>query len=183
MEDNEVISLLNNKIDALSQRVDELESVLFDELLNPMAEFVNKKEHETKVGAFGEAHPELAELKDPYATLNDDADVVSDVYDAFIESGYPDENAYVEQAVKVLTDAITEAKKKLGVDVSVEAKPEEGKVEVKVEGADTDVTEPAAEPAAEPAEKPIETKVEEKEEVENSPEEVAEFEKSLEKYL
>lgn len=179
MEDNEVISLLNNKIDALSQRVDELESVLFDELLNPMAEFVNKKEHETKVGAFGEAHPELAELKDPYATLNDDADVVSDVYDAFIESGYPDENAYVEQAVKVLTDAITEAKKKLGVDVSVEAKPEEGKVEVKVEGADTDATEPAAEPA----EKPIETKVEEKEEVENSPEEVAEFEKSLEKYL
>ena len=177
MEDNEVISLLNNKIDALSQRVDELESVLFDELLNPMAEFVNKKEHETKVGAFGEAHPELAELKDPYATLNDDADVVSDVYDAFIESGYPDENAYVEQAVKVLTDAITEAKKKLGVDVSVEAKPEEGKVEVKVEGADTDTAEPAE------AEKPAETKVEEKEEVENSPEEVAEFEKSLEKYL
>lgn len=182
MEDNEVISLLNNKIDALSQRVDELESVLFDELLNPMAEFVNKKEHETKVGAFGEAHPELAELKDPYATLNDDADVVSDVYDAFIESGYPDENAYVEQAVKVLTDAITEAKKKLGVDVSVEAKPEEGKVEVKVEGADTDAADDTA-ANAEPAEKPAETKVEEKEEVENSPEEVAEFEKSLEKYL
>lgn len=178
MEDNEVISLLNNKIDALSQRVDELESVLFDELLNPMAEFVNKKEHEAKVGAFGEAHPELAELKDPYATLNDDADVVSDVYDAFIESGYPDENAYVEQAVKVLTDAITEAKKKLGVDVSVEAKPEEGKVEVKVEGADD-----AAEPAEKPAETKVEEKVEEKEEVENSPEEVAEFEKSLEKYL
>lgn len=174
MEDNEVISLLNNKIDALSQRVDELESVLFDELLNPMAEFVNKKEHETKVGAFGEAHPELAELKDSYATLNDDADVISDVYDAFIESGYPDENEYVEQAVKVLTDAITEAKRKLGIDVSVEAKPEEGKVEVKVEGADK------PKPATEPAEKP---KVEEKEDVENSPEEVAEFEKSLEKYL
>ena len=174
MEDNEVISLLNNKIDALSQRVDELESVLFDELLNPMAEFVNKKEHETKVGAFGEAHPELAELKDSYATLNDAADVISDVYDAFIESGYPDENDYVEQAVKVLTDAIAEAKRKLGIDVSVEAKPEEGKVEVKVEGADEE---------AEPAEKPIETETEEKEDVENSPEEVAAFEKSLEKYL
>ena len=173
MEDNEVISLLNNKIDALSQRVDELESVLFDELLNPMAEFVNKKEHETKVGAFGEAHPELAELKDSYATLNDDADVISDVYDAFIESGYPDENEYVEQAVKVLTDAITEAKRKLGIDVSVEAKPEEGKVEVKVEGAD-DADKPETE---------TETETEEKEEVENSPEEVAEFEKSLEKYL
>lgn len=170
MEDNEVISLLNNKIDALSQRVDELESVLFDELLNPMAEFVNKKEHETKVGAFGEAHPELVELKDSYATLNDDADVISDVYDAFIESGYPDENDYVEQAVKVLSDAIDEAKRKLGIDVSVEAKPEEGKVEVKVEGAD------------EEAEKP-ETETEEKEDVENSPEEVAAFEKSLEKYL
>lgn len=174
MEDNEVISLLNNKIDALSQRVDELESVLFDELLNPMAEFVNKKEHETKVGAFGEAHPELVELKDSYATLNDDADVISDVYDAFIESGYPDENEYVEQAVKVLTDAITEAKRKLGIDVSVEAKPEEGKVEVKVEGADD---------AAETPETETETETEEKEEVENSPEEVAEFEKSLEKYL
>lgn len=174
MEDNEVISLLNNKIDALSQRVDELESVLFDELLNPMAEFVNKKEHETKVGAFGEAHPELVELKDSYATLNDDADVISDVYDAFIESGYPDENEYVEQAVKVLTDAITEAKRKLGIDVSVEAKPEEGKVEVKVEDAEAD---------EKPENADTETKVEEKEEVENSPEEVAEFEKSLEKYL
>ena len=174
MEDNEVISLLNNKIDALSQRVDELESVLFDELLNPMAEFVNKKEHETKVGAFGEAHPELAELKDSYATLNDDADVISDVYDAFIESGYPDENDYVEQAVKVLTDAITEAKRKLGIDVSVEAKPEEGKVEVKVEGADEEAEKPEPKP---------ETETEEKEDVENSPEEVAAFEKSLEKYL
>ena len=174
MEDNEVISLLNNKIDALSQRVDELESVLFDELLNPMAEFVNKKEHETKVGAFGEAHPELAELKDSYATLNDDADVITDVYDAFVESGYPDENEYVEQAVKVLTDAITEAKRKLGIDVSVEAKPEEGKVEVKVEGADEEAEKPEPE---------TETETEEKEEVENSPEEVAEFEKSLEKYL
>ena len=172
MEDNEVISLLNNKIDALSQRVDELESVLFDELLNPMAEFVNKKEHETKVGAFGEAHPELVELKDSYATLNDDADVIGDVYDAFIESGYPDENEYVEQAVKVLTDAITEAKRKLGIDVSVEAKPEEGKVEVKVEEAEK------PEPATE-----TETETEEKEDVENSPEEVAAFEKSLEKYL
>ena len=176
MEDNEVISLLNNKIDALSQRVDELESVLFDELLNPMAEFVNKKEHETKVGAFGEAHPELAELKDSYATLNDDADVITDVYDAFVESGYPDENEYVEQAVKVLTDAITEAKRKLGIDVSVEAKPEEGKVEVKVEGADEEAEKPEPEPETE-------TETEEKEEVENSPEEVAEFEKSLEKYL
>ena len=174
MEDNEVISLLNNKIDALSQRVDELESVLFDELLNPMAEFVNKKEHETKVGAFGEAHPELVELKDSYATLNDDADVIGDVYDAFIESGYPDENEYVEQAVKVLTDAITEAKRKLGIDVSVEAKPEEGTVEVKVERADEEAEKPETE---------TETEVEEKEEVENSPEEVAEFEKSLEKYL
>lgn len=174
MEDNEVISLLNNKIDALSQRVDELESVLFDELLNPMAEFVNKKEHETKVGAFGEAHPELVELKDSYATLNDDADVISDVYDAFIESGYPDENEYVEQAVKVLSDAITEAKRKLGIDVSVEAKPEEGKVEVKVEGADEEAEKPEPE---------TETEVEEKEDVENSPEEVAAFEKSLEKYL
>lgn len=177
MEDNEVISLLNNKIDALSQRVDELESVLFDELLNPMAEFVNKKEHETKVGAFGEAHPELVELKDSYATLNDDADVITDVYDAFIESGYPDENEYVEQAVKVLTDAITEAKRKLGIDVSVEAKPEEGKVEVKVEGADEEAEKP------EPDNGELETETEEKEEVENSPEEVAEFEKSLEKYL
>lgn len=176
MEDNEVISLLNNKIDALSQRVDELESVLFDELLNPMAEFVNKKEHETKVGAFGEAHPELVELKDSYATLNDDADVISDVYDAFIESGYPDENEYVEQAVKVLTDAITEAKRKLGIDVSVEAKPEEGKVEVKVEGADD------TKPDNDKPETEVEEK-EEEEEVENSPEEVAEFEKSLEKYL
>ena len=178
MEDNEVISLLNNKIDALSQRVDELESVLFDELLNPMAEFVNKKEHETKVGAFGEAHPELAELKDSYATLNDDADVITDVYDAFVESGYPDENEYVEQAVKVLTDAITEAKRKLGIDVSVEAKPEEGKVEVKVEGADEEAEKPEPETETE-----TETETEEKEEVENSPEEVAEFEKSLEKYL
>lgn len=177
MEDNEVISLLNNKIDALSQRVDELESVLFDELLNPMAEFVNKKEHETKVGAFGEAHPELVELKDSYATLNDDADVITDVYDAFIESGYPDENEYVEQAVKVLTDAITEAKRKLGIDVSVEAKPEEGKVEVKVEGADEEAEKPK------PDNGELETETEEKEEVENSPEEVAEFEKSLEKYL
>lgn len=171
MEETDVISLLNNKIDALQQRVDELESVLFDELLDPMAEFVNKKEHETKIGAFGEAHPELAELKDNYATLNDDADVVADVYDAFIESGYPDENEYVEQAVKVLSDAINEAKQKLGVDIAVEAKPEEGSVEVKID----------AEPATdEPATEEDKSKTDN---AEPTTDEVAEFEKSLEKYL
>lgn len=157
MEETETtaIEMLNTKIEALSKRVDELESILFDDLLNPMNEFVQEKERETAVNEFGEKHPDIAALKDDYSVLYDNSDVTADIYDAFKESGYDDEDKYVAEAVQVIADAIAEAKKKLGVNVEVE--PTEEGVEVKVE-------EPAKEDNSES-------------------DEIADFEKELEKYL
>lgn len=153
--EQDIIQILNTKIEALAQRVDELESTLFDGLLNPMNEFVEQKEHDNNVAAFGEAHPEIADLKDNYAAIYDDADITTDIYDSFKESGYDDENEYVAKAVEVITQAIEEAKRKLGVNI--EAEPTEEGVEIKVE--------PEAEaPKDEQAE-------------------VAAFEKELERYL
>jgi hypothetical protein len=49
----EAINLLNTKLDALSTRVDELDATIFDDLLNPMNEYVENREHEDGVNAFG----------------------------------------------------------------------------------------------------------------------------------
>lgn len=47
------------KLDTLSTKIDELEATIFDDLLNPMNEYVVSREHEDEINAFGEKNNQV----------------------------------------------------------------------------------------------------------------------------
>ena len=163
----EAINLLNTKLDALSTRVDELDATIFDDLLNPMNEYVVNREHEDGVNAFGEKYPSIAEAGEDYKALYG-TDLASDIYDAYqpYKEEY-EEDSFVSEALRSIKEEIDNIKTKLGVKVEVK--------EVDKDGDGTAET-------LEVTDKPKEDEKEDEEETIDSPEEIAEFEKSLEQY-
>ena len=164
----EAINLLNTKLDALSTRVDELDATIFDDLLNPMNEYVVNREHEDGVNAFGEKYPSIAEAGEDYKALYG-TDLASDIYDAYqpYKEEY-EEDSFVSEALRSIKEEIDNIKTKLGV-----------KVEVKEVDKDGDGTAETLEVTDK--EEPKEPKEDEEETI-DSPEEIAEFEKTLEQY-
>lgn len=177
----EAINLLNTKLDALSTRVDELDATIFDDLLNPMNEYVVNREHEDGVNAFGEKYPSIAEAGEDYKALYG-TDLASDIYDAYqpYKEEY-EEDSFVSEALRAIKEEIDNIKTKLGVKVEVKEvdKDGDGTAET-LEVTDKEEAKEEPEKLEEPEEK--EEKEEEKEETIDSPEEIAEFEKSLEQY-
>ena len=163
----EAINLLNTKLDALSTRVDELDATIFDDLLNPMNEYVVNREHEDGVNAFGEKYPSIAEAGEDYKALYG-TDLASDIYDAYqpYKEEY-EEDSFVSEALRAIKEEIDNIKTKLGVKVEVKEVDKDG------DGTAETLEVTDKEEAKEP---------EEKEETIDSPEEIAEFEKSLEQY-
>lgn len=176
----EAINLLNTKLDALSTRVDELDATIFDDLLNPMNEYVENREHEDGVNAFGEKYPSIAEAGEDYKALYG-TDLASDIYDAYqpYKEEY-EEDSFVSEALRAIKEEIDNIKTKLGVKVEVKEVDKDG--DGTAETLEVTDKEEAKEPEekAEPEEK--EEAKEDEEETIDSPEEIAEFEKSLEQY-
>lgn len=176
----EAINLLNTKLDALSTRVDELDATIFDDLLNPMNEYVVNREHEDGVNAFGEKYPSIAEAGEDYKALYG-TDLASDIYDAYqpYKEEY-EEDSFVSEALRAIKEEIDNIKTKLGVKVEVKEVDKDG--DGTAETLEVTDKEEAKEEPKEPEEKEEEEEKEEKEETIDSPEEIAEFEKSLEQY-
>lgn len=176
----EAINLLNTKLDALSTRVDELDATIFDDLLNPMNEYVENREHEDGVNAFGEKYPSIAEAGEDYKALYG-TDLASDIYDAYqpYKEEY-EEDSFVSEALRAIKEEIDNIKTKLGVKVEVKEVDKDG--DGTAETLEVTDKEEAKEPEEKAEPEELEEAKEEKEETIDSPEEIAEFEKSLEQY-
>lgn len=176
----EAINLLNTKLDALSTRVDELDATIFDDLLNPMNEYVVNREHEDGVNAFGEKYPSIAEAGEDYKALYG-TDLASDIYDAYqpYKEEY-EEDSFVSEALRAIKEEIDNIKTKLGVKVEVKEVDKDGDGTAETLEV-TDKEEEKAEPEEKEVKEPEETEEKEEETI-DSPEEIAEFEKSLEQY-
>lgn len=180
----EAINLLNTKLDALSTRVDELDATIFDDLLNPMNEYVVNREHEDGVNAFGEKYPSIAEAGEDYKALYG-TDLASDIYDAYqpYKEEY-EEDSFVSEALRAIKEEIDNIKTKLGVKVEVKEvdKDGDGTAETLEVTDKEEAKEPEEKEELEEAKEEAKEEKEEKEETIDSPEEIAEFEKSLEQY-
>ena len=176
----EAINLLNTKLDALSTRVDELDATIFDDLLNPMNEYVVNREHEDGVNAFGEKYPSIAEAGEDYKALYG-TDLASDIYDAYqpYKEEY-EEDSFVSEALRAIKEEIDNIKTKLGVKVEVKEVDKDG--DGTAETLEVTDKEEAKEPEEPEEKEEVKEEKEEKEETIDSPEEIAEFEKSLEQY-
>lgn len=196
MQLNEILSSYRDAINALIERADaqdeminaikarneELEHLVFDEVINPAKEAMEKEIYNAGLNDFTERYgDQLVGYNEKLRPIEgEDFDIMQQAYDGYngIEGEKPDQDIYVEELKKVIDQQLDDIRKAIGApedsEVSVTQK-EDGETVVEVDGKEVQTEEPAAKPEAE-AEVEIDT---EGEAEESDPEELAKLEEEL----
>ena len=177
---------------ALSERLNNLEYTLFEEIINPANAYVDETNKNARFDEFNEKYGDrFAEFNEPLKALEgDDYDVVREAFNQYddYEGEKADEETYVNTLVEELGSQLGHIKEALGIPEDTEVavqETEDGGAEVVTEDgevvASTDGEEVVAEDEPEEQSEEIEV-TDEDGEAEDDPEEVAAFEKELEEY-
>lgn len=178
---------------ALEERQNKLESILFDEILEPARLALEADDKERRFGEFNEKYGEKLGAYDKVlgaAEGNPDFSMARSAFDEYekLEEPRPDEDVFVDGLIETVEEQIDSIKESLGLepDTKVEiTQDENGDTEVKADGevvaSEKEETEVTEEPKAEEDGAQGEFDFEENEEVEDDPEEVKKFEEELEK--
>ena len=179
---------------ALEERQNKLESILFDEILEPARLALEADDKERRFGEFNEKYGEKLGAYDKVlgaAEGNPEFSMARSAFDEYekLEEPRPDEDVFVDGLIETVEEQIDSIKESLGLepDTKVEiTQDENGDTEVKADGevvaSETEeVKEETEEPKAEEDGAQGEFDFEENEEVEDDPEEVKKFEEELEK--
>ena len=165
----ERIAALEEVQNAQNEYIQKLESVIYDQIINPAADAIKEYDHYQGVEGFRGRHPELNEISDKVkAVEGEDFDLATQIYDDYSALEEPvDENEYVGAVIETVSEQINAIREKLGLpaDTKVEIKSDEaGEVEVKADG--ENVTEEVKEEVTEESEDDDEDKEEESDEEE-----------------
>lgn len=197
---NEHISQVEKKLDesiaSTDEKVNELESTVYDEIINPANEYIAGQEKEARFDDFNEKYGDkLRPFNDDLSTLEgSDYDLVRDAFDRYdsFEGDKMGEDEYVEALVGELGSKLDTIKKAFGVPEDTEIAVQEtgdGDVEVVTEdgeviaSSDEESEEGTVEEEPGEDETTVEiTELPEDEDKEDDPDEVAAFEKELESY-
>lgn len=170
-------------VKAVVEKVDGLNSLIFDEVINPAKEAMNQSIYETGLNDFGNRYKDkLESYNEKLRPIEgEDFDIVKQAYDGYnsIEGEKPDEAMYVDELIKVVDKQLDDIRSAIGApaDAEVAVKQDEnGETVVEVDG--KEVSEGSVE------EKPDEsaeeaTEVSDSDEEETNPEELAALEKEL----
>src|SRR5574344_14451 len=170
-------------VKAVVEKVDGLNSLIFDEVINPAREAMDQSIYETGLNDFGSRYSDkLSGYNDKLRPIEgEDFDIVKQAYDGYnsIEGEKPDEAMYVDELIKVVDKQLDDIRSAIGApaDAEVAVKQDEnGETVVEVDG--KEVSEGSVE------EKPDEaveeaTEVSDSDEEETNPEELAALEKEL----
>lgn len=174
-------------VKAVVEKVDGLDHLIFDEVINPAKEAMDQSIYETGLNDFGNRYKDkLASYNEKLRPIEgEDFDIVKQAYDGYnsIEGEKPDEAMYVEELIKVVDKQLEDIRSAIGAptDAEVVAKQDgNGETVVEVDGEKVS-EEPVEEKPAESADKPAEeaTEVSDSDEEETNPEELAALEKEL----
>lgn len=185
---------LVNQNKALEERLNKLESIIFDEILEPARLALEADEKDRRFGEFNEKYGERLGAYDKVlsaAESDPDFSLARNAFDKYEElpEPRPDEDVFVDELIGIVEGQIDGVKEALGLepDTKVEiTQDEDGNTEVKADG---EVVASEKEETTE-EEKPAEEKDEgsqgeldfsEEEEEEDDPDEVKKFEEELEK--
>lgn len=182
----------DEKEKALSERLNNLEYTLFEEIINPANAYVEETNKNARFDEFNEKYGDrFAEFNEPLKALEgDDYDVVREAFNQYddYEGEKADVDTYVETLVDELGSQLSQIKEALGVPADTEIAVQEtddGEVEVVTEDGEV-VASTDEESGEEVSEEPVETEeveiTDEDGEAEDDPEEVAAFEEELENY-
>ena len=174
-------------VKAVVEKVDGLDHLIFDEVINPAREAMDQSIYETGLNDFGNRYKDkLASYNEKLRPIEgEDFDIVKQAYDGYnsIEGEKPDEAMYVDELIKVVDKQLDDIRSAIGApaDAEVAVKQDEnGETVVEVDGkevSEESVEEKPAESADESAEEA--TEVSDSDEEETNPEELAALEKEL----
>lgn len=174
-------------VKAVVEKVDGLDHLIFDEVINPAREAMDQSIYETGLNDFGNRYKDkLASYNEKLRPIEgEDFDIVKQAYDGYngIEGEKPDEAVYVDELIKVVDKQLEDIRTAIGApaDAEVAVKQDEnGETVVEVDGKEVS-EEPVEEKPAESADKSVEevTEVSDSDEEETNPEELAALEKEL----
>jgi hypothetical protein len=184
---------LVNQNKALEERLNKLESMIFDEILEPARLALEADDKERRFGEWNEKYGEKLGAYDKVlgaAEGNPDFSMARTAFDEYnnIPEPRPEEDVFVDGLIETVEEQIDSIKESLGLepDAKVEiTQDENGDTEVKADGevvasekAEEETTE---EPKTEEEEAQGEFDFSDEEEDEDDPEEVKKFEEELEK--
>ena len=168
-------------VKAVVEKVDGLDHLIFDEVINPAREAMDQSIYETGLNDFGNRYKDkLASYNEKLRPIEgEDFDIVKQAYDGYnsIEGEKPDEAMYVDELIKVVDKQLEDIRSAIGAPANAEVavSNEDGETKVKVNG--EEVSEKSVkEKSAESAE------VSDSDEEETDPEELAALEKELLEY-
>ena len=169
-------------VKAVVEKVDGLNHLIFDEVINPAREAMDQSIYETGLNDFGNRYKDkLASYNEKLRPIEgEDFDIVKQAYDGYnsIEGEKPDEAMYVDELIKVVDKQLEDIRSAIGAPANAEVtvSNEDGETKVKVDG--KEVSEKSVE--EKPAESAEEaTEVSDGDEEETDPEELAALEKEL----
>lgn len=197
----DAIDVLLNRCDelvsqnkALEERQNKIESILFDEILEPARLALEADDKERRFGEFNEKYGEKLGAYDKVlgaAEGNPDFSMARSAFDEYEKLPEPrvEEDVFVDGLIETVEEQIDSIKESLGLepDTKVEiTQDEEGNTEVKADGevVASETEETKKEPSGEDAAKDDgqgEFDFSDEEEEEDDPEEVRKFEEELEK--
>lgn len=193
---NEILSSYRDAINALIERmdaqdemvkaavekVDGLNSLIFDEVINPAKQAMDDAIYQDGLNDFTSKYgDQLAGYNEKLRPIEgEDFDIVKQAYDGYnsIEGEKPDEGMYIEELVKVVDEQLDAIRSAIGAPEDAEVavvQDENGETTVEVDG----------QPVEETAEEPIEEEPAEIEDdtlEESDPDELAALEEELKNY-
>lgn len=184
---SEHIGAIEKKVDENfaenDKQINELRSVVYDEIINPANEYISGQEKEARFDDFNEKYGDkLRPFNEDLSALEgSDYDVVREAFDKYddFEGDKMGEDEYVDALVEQLGDKLSSIKAALGVpedtEIAVE-QTEDGETVVTTEDGEVVAS---TEGEATEGEAPEEKAEDEKGEAEDDPEEVAAFEEEL----
>ena len=173
-------------VKAVVEKVDGLDHLIFDEVINPAREAMDQSIYETGLNDFGNRYKDkLESYNEKLRPIEgEDFDIVKQAYDGYnsIEGEKPDEAMYVDELIKVVDKQLEDIRTAIGApaDAEVTVSNEDGETKVKVDGKEVSkgsVEEKPAESTDESVEEAIE--ISDSDEEETNPEELAALEKEL----
>ena len=197
----EAIDVLLNRCDelvnqnkALEERVNKVESILFDEILEPARLALEADDKERRFGEFNDKYGEKLGAFDKIlgaAEGNPDFSMARSAFDEYekIPEPRPEEDVFVDGLIETVEEQIDSIKESLGIepDAKVEiTQDENGDTEIKADGEvvaseKTEETEEGTEPTEEGEQGELDFG--EDEEEEDDPEEIKKLEEELAKSL
>lgn len=182
-----------NQNRALEERMNKLESIIFDEILEPARLALEADDRDRRFGEFNEKYGERLGAFDKVlgaAEGNPDFSMAKTAFDEYEKLPEPkvEEDVFVDGLIETVEEQIDSIKESLGLepDAKVEiTQDENGDTEVKADGevvaSEKEEPETTEEPKTEEEEAQGEFDFSDEEEEEDDPEEVKKFEEELEK--